>query len=171
MSIQVNKTDHVQGNENAKIELIEYGDYQCPYCRKAHYIIKEIQKELGNNLKFVFRNFPLVELHPNALNASVCAEVAGGEGKFWQMHDILFENQRHLDDSDLIKYAKEIGMNEENFKNNFGKEKFLQKIKNDYNSGMENDVEGTPTFFINGEVFNGNWMTSELSEYLRSLVK
>ncbi|MDR2954489.1 MAG: DsbA family protein, partial [Prevotella sp.] len=98
------KDDHVQGKPNAPVELIEYGDYQCPYCGKAYYIIKDIQEKMGDNLKFVFRNFPLTDLHEYALHAALASEAAGLQGKFWEMHDTLFENQRYLNDGDIVKY-------------------------------------------------------------------
>lgn len=170
MNIEVNKNDHVQGPANAPIELIEYGDYQCPYCGRAYPIIKKIQKKLGNNIKFVFRNFPLTELHQHALHAAIAAEIAGSHDKFWEMHDMLFENQNALDDYYLLEYAKKLGINAAEFETDFGKDRFYQKVKDDYDSGIENKVQGTPTFFINGEPFVGDWSTSELSDYLESLI-
>ena len=154
MYLEVNKNDHVQGPVNAPIELIEYADYQCPYCKKAYHIVKDIQKELGDKVKFVFRNFPLTELHPHALHAAIAAEIAASHGKFWEMHDLLFENQNALDDYYLLEYARKLGIN----------------AADDYDSGLENDVQGTPTFFVNGEQFDGNWMNSEFLEYLESLI-
>src|SRR5450432_4214562 len=100
----VNSNDHIQGNKNAAIELVEYGDYQCPHCGHAYPVIRSIQKKFGSKLKFIFRNFPLTEIHPNAMNAAVAAEAASAQDKFWEMHDIIFENQEHLRDVDLIKY-------------------------------------------------------------------
>ncbi len=170
MYLEVNKNDHVQGPVNAPIELIEYADYQCPYCRKAYYIVKDIQKKFGNKVKFVFRNFPLTELHPHALHAAIAAEIAASDGKFWEMHDLLFENQNALDDYYLLEYARKLGINAAEFETDFGKDRFYQKVKDDYDSGLENKVEGTPTFFVNGEAFDGNWMTSEFIEYLESLI-
>lgn len=171
MAINISPNDHIQGSDNAPIELVEYGDYQCPYCRKAYHIVKEAQKELGNDLKFVFRNFPLTDLHPNALNAAVATEVAGAQGKFWDMHDIIFENQKFLDDSYLMQYAKIIGLDIEKFESDFGKDQFYDKVKEDYKSGELNGVEGTPTFFINGRLFEGNWMGPEFLEYLKMVIK
>ena len=157
MYLEVNKNDHVQGPVNAPIELIEYADYQCPYCKKAYHIVKDIQKKLGDKVKFVFRNFPLTELHPHALHAAIAAEIAASHGKFWEMHDFLFENQNALDDYYLLEYARKLGINAAEFETDFGKDRFYQKVKDDYDSGLENDVQGTPTFFVNGEQFDGNW--------------
>ena len=164
MYLEVNKNDHVQGPAKAPIELIEYADYQCPYCSKAYHIVKDIQKKFGNNMMFVFRNFPLTELHPHALHAAIAAEIAGAHDKFWEMHDLLFENQNALE------YAKKLGINAAEFETDFGKDRFYQKVKDDYDSGLENNVQGTPTFFVNGEQFEGNWMTSEFVEYLESII-
>lgn len=170
MSVHVNREDHVLGPETAPVTLIEYADYQCPYCKKAYYIVKEIQREMGDKVRFVFRNFPLAELHPYAVNAAVAAEVAGSEGKFWEMHDLLFENQPALDDYDLIKYAQEIGMDESRFKQEFGDQRFIAKVQKDYDSGLDNGVEGTPAFFINGKMYEGDWTGRSLLEYMQSLV-
>ncbi len=169
--LKVNVTDHVAGKSNAPVQLVEYADYQCPYCRKACYVIKEAQKELGENLEFIFRNFPLVELHPNALNAAFAAEAAGQQDKFWEMHDTLFENQEYLADRDLIAYAERIGMNVDQFKTDFGEDEYYQKIQKDYDSGIQCNVQGTPTFFINGVAYDGNWSTQEFIDYMRRLIR
>lgn len=171
MTLHITNEDHAQGLANAPIELVEYGDFQCPYCKKAYYIVKEIQQELGDNLKFVFRNFPLTDLHPHAMHASIAAETAAQQGKFWDMHDILFENQKFLDDSYLMQYAKIIGLNPKRFEDDFGNDKSYAKVEADYESGEENGVEGTPTFFINGQLYEGNWMEAEFKEYMKSLIK
>src|SRR5271154_1671763 len=98
----VNKNDHIQGDSNAPIELVEYGDYQCPHCGRAYPVIKAIQEKLKGDLKFIFRNFPLSDVHPDAFNAAMAAEAAALQNKFWQMHDIIFENQSSLDPESLI---------------------------------------------------------------------
>lgn len=169
MSIHVNKEDHVLGPETAPVTLIEYADYQCPYCKKAYYIVKEIRREMGDKVRFVFRNFPLAELHPYAVNAAVAAEVAGSEGKFWEMHDLLFENQPALNDYDLIEYAKKVGLDEARFQLEFEDERFIAKVQKDYDSGLDNGVEGTPAFFINGKMYEGDWTGRSLLEYMQSL--
>lgn len=168
--LKINNKDHVQGPKNASLELIEYGDYQCPYCGKAYYVIKEVQKELGDQLTFVFRNFPLTELHPYAMHAAMAAEVAAGQDKFWEMHDMLFENQRSLADPALIEYTQQIGLDTTKFEQDFGKDEYFEKINEDYKSSVRCNVQGTPAFFVNGEEFTGNWMEPEFAEYLRSLI-
>lgn len=171
MKLAVNKDDHILGPADAPIELIEYADYQCPYCLKSYFVVRDVREKLGDNVRFVFRNFPLTEVHPHALHAAMAAEIAASYGKFWEMYDLLFENQNALDDYYLLEYAKRLGIKADQFEAGFGEERFYQKVKNDYDSGIENGVEGTPTFFVNGEKFNGNWATSEFIEYLESLIK
>lgn len=171
MSLKVNANDHVLGNANAPIELIEYADYQCPYCRQAYFIIKNIRKELGDDLRFIFRNFPLAELHPHAVHAAIAAETASAQNNFWEMHDIIFENQRYLDDHHLLQYAKEIGLDVNRFEKDFGKDPYFQKVNHDYETGIQNNVDSTPTFFINGKRYEGRWADDSFITYLRSLIK
>ena len=167
----VNNNDHTQGDDDAVIELVEYGDYQCPHCGRAYPILKNIQKKLGHKLKFIFRNFPLAEIHPNAMNAAVAAEAASAQDKFWEMHDIIFENQQHLSDVDLIKYAAKIGLNIELFEADFEKPQFLEKVESDFESGIRSGVNGTPSFFINGEKYDEDWEEVPFLSYLHSLIK
>ncbi|MEO6330473.1 MAG: thioredoxin domain-containing protein [Ginsengibacter sp.] len=166
----VNSNDHILGSMNAPIELVEYGDYQCPHCGRAYPIIKNIQKKLGDNLKFVFRNFPLSEIHPNAVNAAVAAEAASQQNKFWEMHGIIYENQQHLSDVDLVRYAAKIALNLEQFKLDFETPQFLEKTELDFESGVRSGVNGTPSFFINGEKYDGDWDEIPFLSYLRSLI-
>mgnify|MGYP005909459901 CR=1 FL=1 len=170
MSLHVTEKDHILGPAEAPIEIVEYADYQCPYCKKAFYIMQDILKEQGDNIRFVFRNFPLEEVHPYALHAAIAAEAASGQGKFWEMHDILLENQRELDDAHLIEYARIIDMDVEKFRHDFSLESYVRKVQEDYASGEKNGVDSTPTFFVNGRKYEGNWTTAEFPEYLRSLL-
>lgn len=166
--MKTNPKDHTWGNPNATRVLIEYADFQCPYCRQAYRTLKEVKKQLGNNLKFIFRNFPLTELHAHAVHAAIAAEAAGAQGKFWEMHDMLFENQKRLDDGSLFEYAKQIGLDMQQFENDFENQVFFQKIESDYETGIRHGVEGTPTFFLNGELFEENWMDPAFIDYLES---
>ena len=166
----VNSNDHIQGNKNAPIELVQYGDYQCPHCGHAFPIIKSIQKKLGNNLKFVFRNFPLSEVHPNAVNAAVAAEAASAQNKFWEMHDVIYENQQYLSDVDLVKYAAKIGLDLEQFETDFETPQFLERVESDFESGVRSGVSGTPSFFINDEKYDEDWDEAPFLAYLRSLI-
>ena len=166
----VNSKDHIQGKNSAPIELVEYGDYQCPYCGRAYPIIKNLQQSLGADLKFVFRNFPLSEAHPDAFNAAVAAEAAGLQHKFWEMHDIIFENQQALDFESLFLYAKTIGLDLERFKNDIQKNTLTDKVENDFESGIRSGVNGTPSFFINGKKYNGDWEEDAFSQHLKGLL-
>jgi protein-disulfide isomerase len=167
----VNSQDHIQGNTNGPIELVEYGDYQCPHCGHAYPIIKSIQKKMGNKLKFVFRNFPLAESHPNAVNAAVASEAAAMQNKFWEMHDHLFEFQSRLDDESLVRYATQLKLNIEQFENDFEKPELIKKVDADFESGVRSGVNGTPSFFINGEKYNDSWEEEPFLNYLISLIK
>ncbi len=166
----VNSKDHVQGNANAPIELLEYGDYQCPHCGHAYPIIKSIQKKMGAKLKFVFRNFPLAEVHPNAVHAAVSSEAAALQNKFWEMHDHLFEYQSRLDDKSLVKYAGQLKLNVEQFETDFENPELIQKVDADFESGVRSGVNGTPSFFINGEKYDDSWDEETLLTYLESLL-
>lgn len=155
LKIPVTDSDHIQGNKNAGITLLEYGDYECPYCGQAYPIVKQIQKHFGDKLRFVFRNFPLVESHPYAGIAAITAEFAGSKNKYWVMHDLLYENQENLDIPDLLSYAESLSLSPNELQTAIEKEMFSDKIKNDFMGGVRSGVNGTPSFFINGSRHNG----------------
>lgn len=167
----VSEKDHMQGDKNAPIELVEFGDYQCPHCGRAYPIIKAIQQKLGSKLKFVFRNFPLAEAHPNATNAAIATEAAAEQGKFWEMHDLLFEHQNNLRDSMLLKYAGQIGLDIARFESDFDRQDIQDKVADDFESGVRSGVNGTPTFFVNGKKYNDSWEEEILLNHLESLIK
>lgn len=169
--MQISNHDHIIGKKEAPVELLEYGDYQCPYCRNAYYIIKEIQKEMGDDMRFIFRNFPITSIHPHSFHAALAAEAAAEQGKFWEMHDMLYENQDQLEDAHLVEYAKKIDLDIARFEEDFSKSSHYDKIREDYNSGLQYGVQGTPAFFVNGEIFQGNWMSPEFLSYLKSMVR
>jgi protein-disulfide isomerase len=164
----VNSNDHIQGADTALLELVEYGDYQCPHCGHAYPIIKKVQRELGADLKFIFRNFPLSEIHPDAFNAAVTTEAAALQGKYWEMHDIIFENQRALSIESLFSYAAKIGLDLERFKEDIQKTDIVSKVEQDFESGIRSGVNGTPSFFIGGKKYNGSWEAADLIQYLKS---
>lgn len=168
LTVPVGTDDHAEGSENAQVTLVEYGDYECPHCGTAYEIVKKIQKEMGDDLRFVFRNFPLQQSHPHAEHAAEAAEIAAQDGKFWEMHDQLYENQNALDDESLKSYAKEIGLNAEKFAEDLESGKFEEKVQNDFMSGVESGVNGTPSFFINGVRFNGSFDYETLLEALKN---
>lgn len=165
----VSSQDHIQGNTDALIELVEYGDYQCPHCGRAYPVVKSIQKKMGDKLKFVFRNFPLAESHPDAVNAAVASEAAALQNKFWEMHDHLYEHQSRLDGASLVRYASQLHLDVEQFETDFDKPELQQKVNDDFESGVRSGVNGTPSFFINGEKYNESWDEETFLEYLESI--
>jgi protein-disulfide isomerase len=166
LKIAVSSKDHIQGNEQAPLTLVEYGDYECPYCGMAYPIVKRLQKHFGNRLRFVFRNFPLIDSHPHAGIAAMTAEFAASKGKFWEMHDLLYENQQHLDLSNLTSYAETLNLSGAELQIAIKNEIFAEKIQNDFTSGVRSGVNGTPSFFINNIRFNDSF---EYENLLRAL--
>lgn len=162
--------DHAQGTSNAIIELVEYGDYQCPYCGHAYLIIKKIQQLFDKDLRFVFRNFPLSEIHTQAKIAAIAAEAAGLQGRFWDMHDIIFENQQNLSPSFLIEYARKIGLDVDRFKTDLENEACVAAVEADFESGVRSGVNGTPSFFINGAKYNGPWNEDNLASRIKNKI-
>lgn len=148
--VPVKDRDHIQGPINASFALVEYGDYECPYCGEGHPIVKAIQKRLGDRLCFAFRNFPLVNAHPHAEHAAEAAEAAGEQGMFWEMHDALFENQDALEDEDLAEYAVALGLDANRLIADVLAGKHTARVREDFRSGARDGVNGTPTFFVNG---------------------
>jgi protein-disulfide isomerase len=160
------KRDHIRGPQKAAVTLVEYGDYQCPYCAAAHGIVAEVQQRMGDGLQFVFRHFPLVTVHPMAEPAAEAAEAAGAQGRFWDMNDMLYDNQGQLAPSSLIAFAAAIGLDLERFTDELAQHAHLPKVRDDLLSGVRSGVRGTPTFFINGRRYDGPW---DLANLLGSL--
>jgi protein-disulfide isomerase len=164
LTVPVGPRDHVQGSADAPVTLLEYGDYECPYCGAAHPIVKEVQKRLGKGLRFVFRNFPLANMHPHATLAAEAAEVIGAQGKFWEMHDTLYEHQSALAENDLVRYASGLGVEGGKFTMELHKPVYAERVREDFASGVRSGVNGTPTFYINGVRHNGSYELEELLE-------
>jgi protein-disulfide isomerase len=154
--------DHIQGPADAPLTLIEYGDYQCPYCGRAYPIVKEVQERLGDRLRFVFRNFPLTTAHPRAEVAAEAAEAAGAQGRFWEMHDHLFENQSRLGDEDLHSYAEELGLDVDRFDHELAEHTYAGRVHEDFIGGVRSGVNGTPTFYVNGQRHDGSYEPDDL---------
>jgi protein-disulfide isomerase len=150
LTLPVSQRDHQQGPATAPVTLVEYGDYECPYCGEAYPIVKEIQRRLGDRLRFVFRNFPLTQSHPHAEHAAEAAEAAAAQEKFWEMHDYLFEHQQALDDAHLVQYAVALNLDQETFVREMTEHVHTNRVREDFLSGVRSGVNGTPTFFING---------------------
>jgi protein-disulfide isomerase len=142
--------DHIRGLRAAPVTLVEYGDYECQYCGQAYYTVKDLGLRAGNLMRFVFRNFPLTTIHHHAERAAEAAEAAGAQGKFWEMHDLLFENQRALEDENLMEYAAQAGLDIPRFVRDMREGRYIDRIRDDFLSGARSGVNGTPTFFING---------------------
>ena len=149
LSLPVSERDHMQGSPAASVTLVEYGDFECPHCGAAHLIVKKIQKMVGDQLRFVFRHFPLTQMHPHAERAAEAAEAAGAQGRFWQMHDLLFENQQTLSDRHLLLFAEALDLDTERFARELAEGVHQPRVREDFMSGVRSGVNGTPTFFIN----------------------
>jgi protein-disulfide isomerase len=168
LTLAVGRRDHAEGDESAPLTLVEYGDYQCPYCGRAYPIVKQIQKQQGSRLRFVFRNFPLSEIHPHAQHAAEAAEAAAAQGRFWEMHDALFEHQKALNDSHLMEYAAGIGLDRARFQQELSAHVHGPRVREDFMSGVRSGVNGTPTIFINGIRHDGPWDLETLTEALEA---
>jgi protein-disulfide isomerase len=167
----VTTLDHVQGDLNAPVELLEYGDYECPHCGRAYPIIKAIQQKMGNTLKFVFRNFPLAQAHPHAFAAAIASEAAARQHKYWPMHDLLYEHQQNLSGAAIKIFAMSLGLDEAVFLRDMDDIEIRSKVEGDFESGIRSGVNGTPTFFINGMRYNGSWEPESLLEYLKEVLQ
>jgi protein-disulfide isomerase len=146
--------DHIQGNAKATCTLLEYGDYECPHCGAAYPLVKQIQKHFGKRLRFVYRNFPMAQLHPNAEAAAVVAEFAATHGKFWEMHDLLFENQDRLGDELFAELAAKLSLDVKEMQEAMAKRTLTNHVRADFTSGIRSGVNGTPTFFINDQRYD-----------------
>jgi protein-disulfide isomerase len=151
----VSNADHAQGNMDADLVIVEYGDYQCPYCGAAYPILKKLMSQFGDQIKFVFRNFPLSEMHQYARAAALAAEAAGLQGKFWEMHDAIYENQRALNEMLLMKLAEKLKLNIPQFEEDIKSSTLAEKVDADFESGVMSGVNGTPSFYVNGKKFDG----------------
>ncbi len=157
LATPISASDHIRGALNAPLSLVEYGDYECPYCALAYPIVKELHARFGDELCIVFRNFPLWQEHPNAVRAAEAAEDAGLQGQFWPMHDRLFEHQDQLQESDLKSHAGALGLDAAQFAHDLANETCQERLRADIASGEASGVSGTPMFYINGVRFEGNW--------------
>ncbi len=146
----VSNRDHAIGNPDAPVTLVEYGDFQCPYCGRVFPIVEALRRRLGDGLRFVFRNFPLTHIHAHAEHAAEVAEAAAAQGKFWAMHDWLFRHQHTLDDDALLAGAAEIGLDVERVRRELNEGAYRARVRDDFASGVKSGVNGTPTFYING---------------------
>ncbi len=155
--LPIHDDDHVRGPASAEFTLVEYGDYECPDCGRLFYIIRDLQTSLGERLQIVYRHYPLSGIHPQAQEAAEAAEAAGAQGRFWEMHDLLFENQNSLKRKNLVAYAERLGLDTERFRHELKREVYSDLVREDFRRGVQNGVYGTPGLFLNGVRHDGAW--------------
>src|SRR5436190_863087 len=155
LAVEVTERDHSVGPADAPVTLVEYGDYECPYCGNAYPVVKRLIAERAARLRFVFRNFPMNSVHPHAGVAAQAAEAAAAQGKFWEMHDLLYEHQADLADIEMTKFALKLGLEIYRFDADMSSERFAARVGEDFRGGVRSGVNGTPTFFINGARYDG----------------
>ena len=163
----VTKDDHQTGSQDAQWELVEYGDYQCPYCGQANVVIERIQQQWPDAVRVVFRNFPLVEMHPQALYAAMVAEYAGQQGQFWEAHHLLFQHQKSLGPELYVQILQKLGLPLESFKEAMQNKQYIERIQADIDSGVRSGVQGTPSFFLNGQRLQIQSSYDEIYEILQ----
>jgi protein-disulfide isomerase len=162
----LDKDDHVRGPTAARL-ILEYGDYECPYSRQAFRQIERVERQLSGGLRFAFRHFPLVEIHPHAFTAAAAAEAAALQDRFWDMHELLYHRQKALEDGDLQRYAVELGLDVARFDRDRVGADVQSRIRRDVESGTASgEVRGTPTLFIDGVVYRGGYDAATLLEVL-----
>jgi protein-disulfide isomerase len=155
LAVPIGPRDHTFGPPTAPVTLLEYGDYECPYCGQAHLVVKALIRQLAFDLCYVFRHFPLTTVHPHAQLAAEAAEAAGAQGTFWDMHDILFTHQDSLDAPDLVEYASALELDAARLVNELTLHAHAARVRDDFTSGVHSGVSGTPAFFINGLRYDG----------------
>lgn len=158
----VTAEDHVQGQPGAEVTLVQYGDYECPYTRLSRHSVHPLQREFSARLRFVFRHFPLAEIHPHARTASMAAEATSAQGAFWEMHEHLFAHRQKLEDSHLHQYAIDLRLQPDRFDRDRGTPEVALRIDRDLASGARAGVEGTPTFYVNGARHAGSYEVERL---------
>ena len=165
---QVSAEDHIDGPERAELELVMYGDFQCPYCTAAYPIVRRLRDQLAGRLLFAFRHFPLREIHPDAERAAEAAEAAAAQGAFWQMHDRMYESGGALSLDDLIGYTRELGLDADRVAAELESEAHLPRVQRDLDSGIASGVTGTPGFFVGGRLHVGSFDAQSLRAALEA---
>ena len=166
----ITNADHALGPSNAPLTLVEYGDYECPYCSEAFDVVLALQRSFAGKLRFVYRNFPLVNQHPHAELAAEVAEAVGELGEFWEMHDLLFENHDALEIDDLLRYVDETGVDQDRVAAIIASGQPRERVHSDVAGGLRSGVAGTPTFFVNGKLYEGSWELAPFEKYLKTLL-
>ncbi len=173
LSVPVSDKDHSIGPVDAKITLVEYGDYECPYCGQAFPIVEKIGKTFGDSLRFVFRNLPIPEAHPHAEQAAEMAEAVGlqGEDKFWAIHDMIYEHQHALGEEALFAYAKDVGADVDKVRTDLAQGAPSRRVEADFESAIRSGANGTPTFFVNGDRYDGSWSYEPFETHLHEVLR
>jgi protein-disulfide isomerase len=159
--------DHVSGDASAPLELVMYGDFECPYCAAAQSILARVRSRLGGDLRFVFRHFPLREIHPHAGHAAEAAEAAASQGAFWEMHDRLYASRGRLEDRNLIQHAGDLGLDADRVARELHEHAHLARVERDLSYARRAELTGTPAFFVNGRLFEGSYDARSLVDALR----
>ena len=171
LAIPVTAVDHALGTEHSPVTVVEYGDFECPICKQAAPAVKLMLERFGARTRFVFRHYPVESAHPNAMHAAQAAEAAGGQGKFWQMHDLLFDNQRHLKVTNLREYAQRLELDMPRFIAEMDDEIYLQRVREHMEGATRSHVRGTPTFFINGALHDVSFGMHSLMDGVEAALK
>jgi protein-disulfide isomerase len=171
LAIPVTAVDHALGSEHSPVTVVEYGDFECPICKQAAPAVKLVLERFGARIRFVFRHFPVEAAHPHAMHAAQAAEAAGGQGKFWQMHDLLFDNQRHLKIANLREYAQRLELDMPRFIAEMDDEIYLQRVREHMEGATRSHVRGTPTFFINGTLHDVSFGMHALMDGVEAALK
>jgi len=166
----VGPSDHANGPADAPVTLVQYGDYQCPSCGQAYPIVKALQGRFGPRLRFVFRNMPLTDAHPQAELAAEAAEAAALQGKFWPMHDLLYEHQAELGPGFIMRAAARLHLDLDAFKTAIASGQVRGRVQDDFRDGVRSGVKGTPTFFLNGARFDDRWDEETLGAAIESAI-
>jgi protein-disulfide isomerase len=168
LTAPIDGRDHIRGAVAAPVTLLEYGDYECPFCREAHGVLKQLLPMMGDEITYAYRHFPLTQIHLHAQQAAEAAEAAGAQGRFWEMHDVLFEHQDRLGTGDLLGYAAGLRLDVQRFALELDSHVHVPRIREDFMSGVRSGVNGTPTFFINGVRHNGGYDLASLVNGIRA---
>jgi protein-disulfide isomerase len=171
LAVPVGPNDHSGGPETAAITLVEYGDYECPYCGEAFVIVRQLQREFGGALRLVFRNLPLVNVHPSAERAAEAAEAVALQGRFWEMHDLLYEHQDDLHDEALLRYSRSVGADADEVAAVLARGGTRERVQADLLGALRSGANATPTFFVNGLRYDGSWELEPFQRYLASLLR
>lgn len=170
LTVPPRAVDHSVGPPDARVTVVEYGDFECPNCKQARPAVKLMLDRHAGRVRFIFRHFPLEEVHPHAINAAEAAESAGGQHKFWPMHDLLFDNQAHLKPQHLASYAERISLEMSRYKSEMADHIYLQRIREHMQGARDSGVRATPTFFINGRIHDVSFGIRSLFDGVQALL-